>query len=262
MRKRPPSLYAVDMTGQTFGFLTVLRREGSTIKGRKKKYAAWRCRCTCGQEVVLPGQRLRRGASKACAKNGHRWIPHREPSLSSRYPSEYGSWESLRRRCLNPRHHKYKRYGGRGIIVCDEWDFFENFLKDLGPKPTPEHTIERIDVNGNYGPGNCRWATRAEQTRNQERSVYVEHNGERLLLMDLAARLGLSRNIIYQRLKLGWSLDDALFVPVREKKDRLILPGSEVPRNVVVARLRLGWTERDALIIPVRPYRQCISQIP
>lgn len=244
------------MTGQTFGYLTVLRREGSTFRGKKKHKALWRCRCTCGTEILAIGLKLRLGSVKACAKNGHRWVQHREPSLSSKHPSEYQSWESMHGRCSESDRHNYKRYGGRGITVCERWRLFEFFLADLGPKPAPEYTIERIDNNAGYDPSNCRWATRLEQARNQERSVYVEYKGERVLLLDLTARLGVNRNAVYQRLKLGWSLEDSLFTPLRSKKKRRVFPDAEVPGHIVEARLRLGWLEHDALTVPVRAYKK------
>ena len=122
-------------------------------------------------------------------------------------------------RCFRENGHKWANYGGRGITVCPQWrdDFFQ-FLSDMGPKPSSEYSIERIDNNGNYEPGNCRWATDAEQRRNQRRSVYVEYQGERLLLMDLCDRLGVDRGRVYGRLKLGWELERALSAPVKRYK--------------------------------------------
>lgn len=124
----------------------------------------------------------------------------------------------MHQRCYDPKNDHFKHYGGRGIVICDDWFFFENFLDDMGSKPTSQHTIERNDVHGNYEVANCRWATRKEQGRNLQRSVYVEYQGERHLLLDVTQKLGLNRNVVYQRLKLGWSLEDALTTPVRPKK--------------------------------------------
>jgi hypothetical protein len=208
-----PGNPVIEMEGKTFGLLTVLCREGTY-----RKFAAWRCRCTCGVEVVVSGQHLRRGERKACARNGHFWASQSRPGLIKQYPSEYKSWCQMRGRCRNKRHHKYKDYGKRGIKVCERWNSFQNFIADMKRKPTPKHTIEREDVNGNYEPDNCRWATPAEQRRNQRRSVYVEVEGVKVLLMDVADKLGLNRQMVYGRLKNGWSLESALSIPVRRHK--------------------------------------------
>lgn len=209
---------AVSLVGQTFGYLTVLRREGIS-----RRYALWRCSCTCGAECLARSDRLRNGNKKACCINGHRWTEHlkgRPPGITRMNASEYKSWESMRSRCLDKKHPHYKHYGGRGITICPAWESFATFLADMGTKPSPEYTIERNDVNGNYEPSNCRWATRADQYRNQQRSIYVEHEGRRVLLMDLVEEHGVSRGIVYGRLKNGWPLDRALLEPVKHYKKK------------------------------------------
>lgn len=211
--------YAIDMTGQTFGFLTVTRREGSVRLKSKKKYAQWLCKCACGQEVLVRGQSLRRGLRKACAVNGHHWTARKTPELTRLHEPEYDSWRHMLDRCENPKHKNYYNYGGRGITVCYRWQDFTVFLEDMGPKPDPLHTIERNDNNRGYDPGNCRWVPRPEQYRNMRRNVYVEYQGERLLLLDLCARLGVNRGNVYGRLKNGWALEKALSVPIYKKRE-------------------------------------------
>lgn len=111
-------------------------------------------------------------------------------------------------RCSNPRH---PEYGGRGITVCERWSTsYEAFLEDMGPRPSTDHSLDRIDVNGNYEPSNCRWATRSEQARNTRTSVYVEHAGLRLTLPDWAERLGVPTARLRNRLDAGWPLDRVL----------------------------------------------------
>lgn len=214
-----------DLVGQRFGFLLVLRRDGNVprpYKGRTRRgNATWWVRCDCGQELSVKGYLLVCGRKKSCARDGHFWrpvyVPRPQDEVSARKLnlSEYRSWCKMRERC---RDKKNKRYGGRGISLDKRWRSFDNFLADMGPKPTPQHTIERKDVNGNYEPGNCRWATKDEQRRNQRRSVYIEFNGQRVLLMDVTKQLGLDRNVVYGRLKMGWSLPEALLLSKRAKR--------------------------------------------
>lgn len=124
------------------------------------------------------------------------------------------------KRVTDKKRHNWAAYGARGITVCKAWEDFATFFRDMGPKPTKQHTIERKNNDGNYEPANCRWATRAEQYRNMQRSVFVEYEGQRMLLTDVVAKLGVRRGIVYQRLKIGWPLDEALTVPVRLKKTK------------------------------------------
>jgi len=207
---------AIQLTGQVFGNLTALRRAGSLPRKNGGAFALWLCRCTCGQEVVCRGDKLRKGNLKSCAVNGHRWIYRRPATTAALTRSERHSWEKMWQRCADKKHKGYKNYGGRGITICERWKSFANFLEDMGKKPAPDYTIERIDVNGNYEKTNCRWAAKAEQRRNMRRSVYVELDGKRKLLIDVVSELGLKRSIVYGRLKNGWTLENALAVPVRQ----------------------------------------------
>ena len=204
-----------NLIGQTFGNLTVMRhvpRYG--VERRKGFNALWLCRCVCGREVRVPSDKLILGRKKSCAIAGHIWRgPPREPGVTALYRSEYNSWRSMMGRCFDQRQHNYANYGGRGIGVCERWLGFSNFLEDMGSKPTPWHTIERLDNDRGYEPGNCRWATRKEQSRNQRRSVYIELGGRRELLIDACGRYGLPLGLVYGRLKNGWSIETALSTP-------------------------------------------------
>lgn len=126
---------------------------------------------------------------------------------------EHNSWYSLRSRCRNPKDHAFHNYGGRGIKVCERWESFENFLADMGPRPSPKHSIDRIDVNGDYCPENCRWATRQEQNSNRRDCHYLTHNGETLTVYEWARRTGLSDGAIRYRMKQGWSVAKTLTTP-------------------------------------------------
>ena len=239
---------AIDLTGQVFGLLTAVRREG-----RIRRFAAWLCRCTCGIEVVVSSDHLRGGRRKACARNGHYWAGAKyPPGFLKKYRSEYLSWEHMHERCRYTRHKNWKNYGARGITVCERWKDFNLFVADLGRKPTPAHTIERNDVNGNYEPSNCRWATRKEQSRNLRRSVYVEVEGVKVLLIEVTEKLGLDRSSVYGRLKNGWSLEEALSIPVH-KRDSIMDEAEKLglDLSVVRGRLKNGWTREEALSTPV-----------
>jgi hypothetical protein len=120
----------------------------------------------------------------------------------------------MKRRCLNPAHPRYADYGGRGITICERWMDFSAFLADVGKKPGPDYTIERIDNNGNYEPGNCRWASRIEQNENRRSSRPLEWRGETRLLNDWGKLLGIDRRTLAHRLKAGWSIDKAFSTPV------------------------------------------------
>ena len=132
-----------------------------------------------------------------------------------RYGAEtatYNSWHSMLKRCNRPEHWNYARYGGRGITVCDRWKTFENFLADMGERPSGK-TLDRQDNALGYSPGNCRWSTHKEQHRNKRSNRLVSWNGKTLTIAEWTETLGLSRGLLRQRLNRGWSVGDALATP-------------------------------------------------
>ena len=203
---------AIDITGQRFHRLTVLslhpeRSQEGTLQ--------WLCRCDCGNERIVRGTALRRGNSRSCGcyAADQRHTGHR---LSD--TPEYHCWRNMRERCLNPTNVAYRHYGQRGITVCADWNLFERFLSDMGRRPSPTHSLDRIDNDGDYTPSNCRWATREEQRRNMRTPLVYPNltvNGETLSLTAWAKRLGSSREVIRERLKLGWPVHLAVTTPVR-----------------------------------------------
>lgn len=123
---------------------------------------------------------------------------------------EYRAWANMRNRCRNPRNKDFAYYGGRGIRVIPAWDEYAVFLHDMGPRPSLHHTLERIDNAGDYEPDNCRWATRAEQARNQRSNRVIEHNGQSHCLTDWCHLLHLPRQRVIDRLRAGWSFQAAI----------------------------------------------------
>lgn len=197
----------IRLEGKRFGQLTVLSRAG-----RKSRFISWLCRCDCGTEIEIGGDKLRRGKRTRCYAETHK--AERPTPLTIEYKSEYQSWISMRERCTDPNHKNYKNYGSRGITIDPRWDSFKNFMLDMGRKPDPKFTIEREDVNGNYEPKNCKWISRKDQGRNRRNSVFVTYNGKRMLLIDIVEELGLSRGIVYGRLKAGWTLAQSIALPI------------------------------------------------
>ena len=165
----------VDMVGKRFGRLTVCGEAPPRVWQSPKRRVVKRhfeCICDCASASLVGMENLRSGLTRSCgclheetiAKGRHK---HGDARKKARAP-EYAVWANMIGRCERPSVQRFKHYGGRGITVCRRWrDSYEAFLSDMGRKPTPKHSIDRIDVNGNYEPGNCRWATSAQQRANQ-----------------------------------------------------------------------------------------------
>jgi hypothetical protein len=200
-----------EIVGRKSGLLTVLE----VLQSRKGR-GILRCLCDCGREIEVRRSAFVTGHTRSCGV-GHRFYEPRGPALHS-YP-EYRSWCAMRERCRVPKHPKFYLYGGRGIRVCARWEGdFLAFLSDMGRRPSDSHTIERINCDGNYEPGNCRWATVREQGRNKRTNRYLDMGGRRRLLIDVAADFGLHPSVLAGRLKHGWPLDRAVSAPVRPKR--------------------------------------------
>jgi hypothetical protein len=159
------------------------------------------------QQRLEAMQNLRQAASMGKREEGQRRIK----GLHEMFPSEYGTWSKLKGRCLNPNDAAYNYYGGRGLTVCDRWlESFHNFLEDMGPKPSPELTLERINNNSGYSRENCTWATRAVQSANRRSVNRLTLNGRTQSMADWSRETGLSIGLIHIRLKHGWSVENAL----------------------------------------------------
>lgn len=197
-----------DLTGQRFGRLIALERVDAPGESR------WNCRCDCGGEKTVLAYNLRIGATQSCGclhreriRAANTTHGHTTGGKSSR---TYRSWRHMRERCTNPKDQDYPNYGGRGIAVCERWKTFENFLADMGETPVGR-SIDRIDVNGDYEPGNCRWATNREQSLNTRSNRILTVNGQSRPMVEWAELMGLSPATILKRLKRGWSIEEAVF---------------------------------------------------
>ena len=131
--------------------------------------------------------------------------------------SEYYAWVHMRERCEKPNNPMYRFYGGMGIKVCKRWSKFENFIADMGKKPTKAHILDRIKPDKDYKPSNCRWATFEEQRGNSRRAHWLTMNGETLLLSDWARRYGLKSTTVLERIKHGWTVEQAITIKPGEK---------------------------------------------
>lgn len=188
---------SIDKTGIVYAKLTVIEYVGHLEKDHcKEKKIYWRCKCECGNEAVIAGNKIGRQKSCGCIKL--KITPKHESSiikvkyhkLSTEIP-EYQTWQSIKARCYRLTHTKYKNYGGRGITVCDRWlNDFSAFFYDMGEKPTSKHSIDRIDVNGNYEPSNCKWSTNYEQANNKTTNRLIPYKGKFYSMSSLSILLG------------------------------------------------------------------------
>lgn len=152
---------AKDLTGKTFGKLTVIDFSGNKeVNGVSRR--VWKCQCSCGNTCKIVGIQL--GVNNNSC--GCLYLESRTTHGMSK-SREYLAWRSMHQRCSNIKGRRFKDWGGRGIIVCKRWDDFENFFSDMGKRPSKDHSVDRKDNDGNYTPENCRWATRSQQQKNR-----------------------------------------------------------------------------------------------
>ena len=185
----------------------------------KPKKVFWLCRCDCGNPntFIVDGTSLRCGNTLSCGCIKKERCPKKHGESHTKL---YYVWQTMRKRCENPNSGQYKRYGARGITVCNEWHNYEAFRDwaiSHGYKSGLE--IERIDNDGNYCPENCRWATHQEQCCNRSSNIWVEYNGNRLSVIECANTTGLSYETILSRVKNGWTSEEIFSVPYRMKRE-------------------------------------------
>lgn len=199
----------IDRTGERYGRLVVVERAPNAANA-KDTNARWLCQCDCGRTSIAYGQDLKRGKVVSCGC----WNEDRRTKHGMSRNHVYMVWQQLRDRCKNPNNPRWVDYGGRGIKVCERWDEFASFLADMGDRPKG-YQLDRIDNNGNYEPGNCRWATPSQNLNNRRINRRLTMNGETLSIAEWAERVGINWYTIRSRLIYGWTIERALTEPVR-----------------------------------------------
>lgn len=199
-----------DLTGQRFGNLVVVE----LVSKPPMKNAMWKCKCDCGNNnVVVYGQSLTRGKTKSCGCMKGEYVSKNKTKHGKRYTRIYSIWSGMKSRCFLETDLDFLNYGGRGITVCDEWkDNFELFYNWAINNGYEENlTIDRINVNSNYEPNNCRWITSAEQNRNRRNNVYLTYDGVTMTCAEWSRKLGLNVGTVNNRLHKGYSVEECLF---------------------------------------------------
>lgn len=220
MRRKYKPIEIGDKFGQ--GRLEVIAEAPPRVQPSGQHARRWKVRCACGSAVVVRDAHLKTGHTTSCGcrcrevavENGRRTATHGQSRSL-----EWSTWHNMKGRCSNANHRSFANYGGRGVIVCAEWlHDFPAFLAHVGPRPSPSHSLDRIDNERGYEPGNVRWSTRSEQQRNKRGNNTLTAFGETMCVAAWAERIGLRHSTIRRRLDAGWVAEDALTRPsVRAK---------------------------------------------
>lgn len=250
----------IDLTGQKFGKLTVIKR----VENNKLNRVCWLCLCECGNERIVQSISLTKGKCKSCGcdKGQHN---RKYPKGSNKL---YKKWLGIKARCYYKNSPRYKDYAGRGIQVCDKWknDFmsFYNWAINNGYKENL--TIDRIDVNGNYEPDNCRWADTKIQANNKRNNHLITYNNETHTLKQWAEIFNIDYKLLHARIvKLKWDTERAFSTPKKtnflfltyNNKTQTIQEWSKelnIKENTIFYRLKSGWTDEKILTTPVNPH--------
>jgi hypothetical protein len=207
-----------DLTGERFGRLAVIKYAGTN----NHRESLWECKCDCGGSRVVRRGSLTSGDTSSCGC-------FRKEVMSTQYNGLkhgmskmrfYDTWKQMLQRCTNTNNANYRSYGGRGITVCDKWQTFEGFWEDMQDSYSDNLTIDRIDVNGNYEPDNCRWATRKTQRNNTRFNRFLTFYGLTLTLKQFSEKYGMSSKALDYRLKKGWDIEKALLTPIGSRRKR------------------------------------------
>lgn len=206
MREHMSRIRSAKLLGQRFGRLVVIEKLGVGSGGNR-----WLCRCDCGNTHEAGTGGLRNGGIQSCGCLQRELVAKRSTTHGMRKTTEYRIWTHIKQRCYSKANKDYYKYGARGIYVCDRWlNSFENFYHDMGPRPSDKHSIDRIDNDGPYSPGNCRWATARQQANNRKNNVRIKHNGEIKTVSQWARHFNVRRDFLANRLAQGQSLEEII----------------------------------------------------
>ncbi len=185
-----------DISGMKSARLTVLKF--SHID--KKRNKVWDCECICGKIIKVEASKIIYGLRKSCGCSRNVFTGVTK-SFRDENKKEYKCFHQMRQRILNKKHKQYSSYGGRGISICERWSLFKNFFDDMGKAPSKKHSIERKDVNGNYEPSNCKWATTQEQNCNKRNNIRINFRGEQMVLSEFANKVGIKYAAVYSTVR-------------------------------------------------------------
>lgn len=200
-----------DETGNRYGRLLVIKPASAPEHVKEKQQAFWLCRCDCGNMPVVADSSLRAGNTTSCGCLQRERASTANSKHGMYRTPEYKIWRGMIHRCESPACPSYPNYGGRGVTVCRRWrDSFQDFITDMGRRPTPKHTLDRIDNNGHYSPENCRWTTREQQQNNRRVNRSLTYGGKTLTLAQWAKTIGIPAKRISFRLARGFPIEKVL----------------------------------------------------
>ena len=197
-----------DLTGRAFSRWSVL-----AYAGRNSHKHVWLCNCECGREKVVDGQSLKAGLSKSCGCLKGELAKQKATVHGSSGTPEHTAWLGMWERCTNPKHKSYPAYAAR--VPSVEFEQFERFLEEVGKKPSPAHSLDRVDNKVGYIPGNLRWTTSRRQANNTSANVHITYRGVTRTMAEWARYVGMAGGTLWYRLKVGWSVERALTEEVR-----------------------------------------------
>lgn len=201
-------------SGQRFNRWTVIKTDSK----RQRQHSLSECVCICGTVRNVRTDQLLSGHSKSCGCWKKESAKRRTTKHGLCNTLAYNSWTAMMERCYNENHVSYRAYGGRGISVDSRWHSVENFYADMGERPSKKFSLERLNINGDYCKSNCKWGTSEEQNNNRRNTLYISFKGKTAPLVLLAKAFNMPSELVRDRLRYGWSVEDALTKPKIIKK--------------------------------------------